>query len=458
MNAAASLSRADLMRYAALAFPLSFAGLPLYIHAPDFYATDTVLTLSLIGAILMGIRIFDAVQDPLIGIFSDKYAARRSHIMAASAFAMAAGFIMLFHPVPEFTAIWFGAAMLITTTAFSVLMINLNALGSLWSEDPVEKTRITSWREGIGLIGLLAAAVLPTVMGFTLFSVLFALILAGATWLCLSWHKKVFSSSWHPVLDPGSSQAAGSLDPGLRRDATEAGEGSYSFNPAIFLKPEMRGFFALYGVSMLASSIPAVLVLFFIRDLLGAEELNGAFLFLYFLSGALGMGLWMRLSERKDAAKAWLVSMLLAVAMFVWAFFLGPGDVVAYGVICVLSGMALGAELALPPAILSELIDRAKDKKQSGAYFAGLAFLSKAALALASGLAFLILGQTTFEAGADNTPAALQTLSFTYALLPCLIKLAAAAMLFQWIQSRKKEDSDAHTLHNTYPAGGGHGS
>ena len=52
-----------------------------------------------------------------------------------------------------------------------------------------------------------------------------------------------------------------------------------------------------------------------------------------------------------------VLSMGVAIAAFVWAFFLPPGNAVAYGVICVLSGLALGADLALPPSMLADVIE-----------------------------------------------------------------------------------------------------
>ena len=50
-----------------LALPLTFAGLPIYLHAPDFYAADLGIPLSTIGLVLLALRMVDAVQDPLIG-------------------------------------------------------------------------------------------------------------------------------------------------------------------------------------------------------------------------------------------------------------------------------------------------------------------------------------------------------------------------------------------------------
>ena len=71
------LPGADLALYGILALPLAFAGLPVYLHAPDFYATSYGLSLAALGSVLLGLRVVDAVQDPLIGTFSDAFAHRR---------------------------------------------------------------------------------------------------------------------------------------------------------------------------------------------------------------------------------------------------------------------------------------------------------------------------------------------------------------------------------------------
>jgi GPH family glycoside/pentoside/hexuronide:cation symporter len=181
----------------------------------------------------------------------------------------------------------------------------------------------------------------------------------------------------------------------------------------------------------LAAAMPGVMVLFFIRDYLGADNLTGLFLFLYFIAGAVLMAVWVKLASRVGKERAWLASMVLAVATFVWAFFLQPGDVVAYGFICVLSGMALGADLALPPSILADRITRQKTQSEATQYYALIAFIPKVAIAIASGVAFLILDYLGFVAGADNSPEVLQGLIVLYALVPCLIKLMAAYALWR---------------------------
>ena len=49
--------------------------------------------------------------------------------------------------------------------------------------------------------------------------------------------------------------------------------------------------------------------------------------------------------------------MLWACLMFAWVPFLGPGDTMAFAVICVLSGASLGADLAIPASMQADVID-----------------------------------------------------------------------------------------------------
>ncbi len=423
MNPVSSLSRCALLGYGALALPLAFAGLPLYIHAPDFYATNAGLALGAIGAALLFLRLFDAALDPLIGILSRRFAAQRPAIMGVAMAVMAVSFILLFMPPGTHALLWFCGCLAAATTAFSVLAINLNSAGSLWGGGDADKARITGWREALGLVGLLVAAALPTVIGFTAYTAVLAVLLAVTGFMFLRWHRS------HEQHLHARESVAAPWD--LRK----------------LIQRDNLWFFAVYFLSMLASAIPAVLVLFFIRDLLGAEAQSGLFLLIYFLSGAAGMPLWLALARRIGAQAAWLAAMGLACAVFVWAYTLGAGDVVAYGFICALSGLALGAELALPPAILSALIDRQNAEGQTSVHFAALSFLSKAALAAGSFMAFSLIGAASFVPAAANSAASLDALGWTYALLPCVIKAAAAGVLAFWIYVHAQGVKYAYSSH-----------
>jgi GPH family glycoside/pentoside/hexuronide:cation symporter len=198
---------------------------------------------------------------------------------------------------------------------------------------------------------------------------------------------------------------------------------------------------AVFIVNGIASAVPATLVLFFIRDRLQLAAWEPLFLASYFAAGALSMPLWVRAVPRFGLARPWLAAMGLAVAAFVWAAALGPGDGIGFVAVCVASGLALGADLALPAALLAGVIQRAGHADEAeGAYFGWWNFATKLNLALAAGLALPLLGAFGYAPGARD-PAALQALTLAYCLLPCALKLAAAALLtFAWMRSPHGED------------------
>jgi Na+/melibiose symporter-like transporter len=192
-----------------------------------------------------------------------------------------------------------------------------------------------------------------------------------------------------------------------------------------------RRFYGIYFISNFASAIPAVLVLFYIRDRLAAETWTGLFLLIYFLCGAASMPVWQMVARRVGTARAWGISMIVAVITFVWAFTLGAGDIVPFAIVCVLSGSALGADLALPPALLADRIDRAGDQAIASRYFAGATFFAKASFALATGLTLPMLDWLGYVPGAAATGDVGLYVSGVYALVPCVIKAVAALWLLR---------------------------
>ena len=197
-----------------------------------------------------------------------------------------------------------------------------------------------------------------------------------------------------------------------------------------------RRLLAIYLFNGIASAVPATLVLFFIQDRLEAPTHQALFLGSYFAAAALSIPLWVRLVERLGLARTWLAAMLLAIATFAWATQLGRGDVAAFVVVCLTSGVALGADLTLPAALLTGVIQRAgHGQRAEGAYLGWWSFATKLNLALAAGLALPALQAFGYASGVRE-PAALAALSASYCLLPCALKgIAAAILYFGWIRA-----------------------
>ncbi|MDZ7811099.1 MAG: MFS transporter [Arhodomonas sp.] len=118
-----------------------------------------------------------------------------------------------------------------------------------------------------------------------------------------------------------------------------------------------RRLLAAYVLNGLASGLPASLFLLFVAHVLDAPAATGALLVIYFVRGIVALPGWLWLSRRLGKHRSWAISMIWASAVFAWVPFLGPGDVVAFGVICALSGVSVAVDMALPAAMQADLVD-----------------------------------------------------------------------------------------------------
>ena len=405
----------NVLRYSLIAFPLAFAGIPIYLHAPDYYSVIMGLEIEIIGFSLLFLRIFDAFLDPLIGLVSDRYFNLRDKIIYFGAFLLFSGFWMIFHPINSNILIWFCLSIFICTLGFSVLSINLQAFGGLWDVPREKITKIITIRESIGLIGLLISAIIPTALysyygeeSFHIFSIFLFFILIITLIFFSRWHK--FSVIKKPK--------------------------KISKNDAFRIILKNRNatlFFTSYFLSAFAASIPATLIIFYVRDYLMAESFLGYFLVVYFTSGALSMPLWKFLSKRYSCTQAWLFSMILAITTFIWAYFIRSQDITEFFIICLFSGMAVGANLALPSSIIAEYIYINKHEEYAASYYSVNNFLSKFSLAIAAGIALPILGFMNYKPGLPRVD---DLFPITYALIPCIIQATAIFVILRLIKSK----------------------
>ncbi len=307
------------LRYGALGMPLAFAALPLYVLLPNHYAAQLGVPLAGLGAVLLGTRALDALVDPWLGRVVDSGLARpRRQVMAAASAAallMALGFAALFFPQvqgPDALLAWCAVALVLTCLGYSALGVLHQAWGARLGGGASAQARITGWREGMALAGVLVASVLPAAAGVPAMVATCAVLLAIALWALSA---APFRSAPPRLLQADADHA------------TQAPQGhththSLADDRAWLLPwrtPAFRRLMAVFLLNGVASAIPATLVIFFIRDRLQAPAWEPAFLGSYFAAAALSMPLWVRAVARFGLLRCWLVGMALSIAAFVWA-------------------------------------------------------------------------------------------------------------------------------------------
>jgi GPH family glycoside/pentoside/hexuronide:cation symporter len=391
--------------YTVFAAVLSGAGLPIYIYAPKYYADTFGVSLAALGALLFAMRLFDMIQDPVLGWISERLTRGKKLAMTLAAVVMAISMIGLFAVAPPIAPIWwFGITVTGLFTAFSFLTINFYAQGvSKAGRDPQGHVRLAAWRESGALLGVCIAAVVPTVLigvvadPFTAFAYGFAaLTLIAAFFMWPEWKGRV---------NPEPSQIGEII-----RDKTA------------------RKLLILALVNATPLAVSSTLFLFYVEGKLGAVGWEGALLVLFFLAAAISSPMWSALARRYGAKPVLLYAMILSVASFAYTLTLSPGDVIPFAIICVLSGATIGADLTLLPAMFAK---RMAAISPNGAQGFGLwNLVNKFTLAFAAVVLLPLLERSGFQAGATNVPQdAIIMLTVLYALVPSLLKLVAIGLL-----------------------------
>ncbi|MBL8325287.1 MAG: MFS transporter [Rubrivivax sp.] len=425
--------------YGLFALPLAFAALPLYVQWPAHAAGTWALPLGWVGLLLLAVRVLDAFVDPWLGARVDGLFARSARrawgAAGAAAAAIALGMAGLFFAPPALRGephallAWAAAALVLTSLGYSLAMVTHQAWAVRLGGGTAEQARWVGARETLALAGVLVASVLPSMAGWAVTVALLAgLLIAG--WLTLA---RVLPREAAPAVIAGPAAAGGS-------------EPCAAPSRSPWLDAGFRRLMAVVLASGLASAIPASLVLFYVRDVLqAAGAAEGWLLGLYFASAALGMPLWVRAVRRHGLVRPWLASMGLAIASFAGAALLGAGDLPLFALVCLVSGLALGAELVVPPALLAALIRRhraehaAPMRTQAGAgprgieglWFGWWNFTAKLTLAAAAGLALPLVQALGYAPGVGDANS-LTALAICYALVPCAVKALAAALVWRW--------------------------
>ncbi|WP_425504367.1 MFS transporter [Quisquiliibacterium transsilvanicum] len=406
-TSAATGSRAALASYGLLRMPLALLELPLFVFLPALYGGTLGVDLATVGAVLFFARLLDAGADPLIGRAIDRSdrPGRQLRWIRIGLPGIAVGFAaMLLPPVGQaWLPAWLAATSLLTYLAYSAVSIAYQAWGAGIGATAAERARVTAVREGFGLVGVLLAA------GLIATGDARALV---AAFVCLS------------------VAAAGFIGraPAPARPVHSGGPAAAVPWRELWSNRPFRWLLAAFVLNGVATAMPATLVLFFVRDVLGGSDRSSAlFLGAYFLAGAAGMPLWVLLARRVGLRNAWLLGIAFAVLAFVWALGLGRGDLTAFFAVCLLTGLALGSDLAIPPALLAGVIvDAGHRGRGEGSYFGLWSLATKGNLAVAAGIGLPMLGWLGYAPGQGGGTLAL---SLAYAALPCALKLAAGLVL-----------------------------
>lgn len=406
---------APVLAYGLLGMPLAVLSLPLYIYLPTYYADSTLLSLTSIGLVLLFARLIDMITDPLTGWLNDhlpprlqQYGKRKLFILLGTPLLML-GVLLLLSPNKQTSGLALFGYSIITYLGWTLINVPWQALGAEITQDYHGKSLLAGSREWFAVLGTIIALSLPVILGVgnntsaTLDSLQYLiLILLPISIVVLA--RFVQEPTPHSQA-PSVNKLSGLTMP----------------HPAIskLLLP--------YFINSLANALPATLFILFVTHILHANDQTGLLLLIYFVSAMIGLPCWYLISKKLDKSRTWSIALIISIASFISVPFLSAGDVGLFIIICIVSGFALGADVALPSSIQADIAQQL-DKQgnaQTGLLFGLWSLLTKLALALGVGIAFPLLDLNGFDKD-STSPDGLLTLTLLYAAIPVLLKIWVA--------------------------------
>lgn len=420
-------NRTAIRRWVVIAFGLGSVGTSTFIVAPQllllYFMTERLgIPAAWAGAALLIPKLWELVVDPLIGVASDRRAARGRHrrgFLLAGALLFPLAFALMF-VVPDLAAwparlAFVTLAFIAATTGYSLFAVPYIVLPGELTHVAEERTRLVAWRMGFVAVGILiAGGAAPALVeavpgdGYAIVGATLALI-AGSSMLAATWAAR--------HAEPRVTAAPLGLRATLQPVLSDRG---------------FRRLGGCYLLQMMASGMNAAVLAYAARHLLGAgEALVGAFFLSFTLASLAATPLAAALGRRAGKARGFALASLLYAAGFVplalaadhdWALWLSA----------LLTGVGNAGTQVLVFAMLPDLIDASPAPGSAGAFTGIWIAGEKLGLAIGAAVAAVALDLAGFIEGAGTAlqPAsAITALTLLVAILPAGLMLLSLAIL-----------------------------
>jgi glycoside/pentoside/hexuronide:cation symporter, GPH family len=421
------------------------------------YMTDVVgldPRLASYGA-LAGI-VWDAINDPLVGILSDRIRTRwgrRRPFLLWFSIPFGLSFILLWSaPAWESQTallIYVTLAFMIADTFQTLIAVPLMALTPELTADYDERTALTSYRSFFQLFGAMAIVIAaPLIVG--------KVVAAGGT----QQQGFILVGAIFGILGAVPVLLLGIF---IREKATPEQTESIPLQEtlkAAWQNIPFRYAIAMYLVNWSAVDMIIVVFPFFLLywvaggNLLATIHVFGlslayesAFFGLLMLICILFIPFWMWMARRFDKREAYMFAMIFWVAVQFMVFTIRPGDTRYLMVIAVLAGVGVSAAYILPDAMFADVIewDELRTRhRQEGAFYGIRTFVRKLTGALMVFMTLQLLGRSGYSApptGASQFTQADTALHMIRLIVsPFGAILLAGTIVFAWLfpLTRKK--------------------
>lgn len=375
-------------------------------------------------------RFWDGVNDPLIGILSDRFRSRwgrRRPFMLLGALPFGVGFFLMFSPPPFegdlAAALYYAFIFILYDTAFTIVNAPYAALTAELTEDYDERASLAGWRMGNSIfVALLTAG---------LFKLLAEGVFAG--WFdgpgALRSGYAVAGALWGLVVVVSPLLVVAFIREPVRELPKETGRPNLvQITKEVFANRPFRIGAAIYVLAFSAVDIITSVFVWFLIYYMRLEPPFDSYVLAVVLGVAfLSMPLTVRLMQRYGKSRTYIRMMIFWAAVMAVISLLPPGNATLILILAAFAGIGYGAANATPWAIVADIIEEDEwhsGQRREGVYSAYLVTFRKIATAFVVGFIVpQVLSATGFiEGAAESQPeAAVLALRFFMGAAPAVL-------------------------------------
>lgn len=352
-------------------------------------------------SILVG-RVWDFINDPIIGHISDRTRSRwgrRRPFLLFGSLPFALAFILLWWRPPIDTqlglAVYYAAAYLLFDTSATFAYMPYFALTPELTNDYDERTALTSYRMFFSIFGSLLAFTIPLMLigGFRpenadrvlYMGVIFALISMLPLLLTFAGTREHKSH-----MELNRPQLLSSLRAAFKNRP-------FVFGAVIFL-------FTWVCMTILETTL-----LFFLKYIVEREAQSDLLMGTIFISAIITLPFWEFASRKWDKRKAYIYGVAFWAVVQMMLITLNPSSgMTLLFILCILAGVGVGAAHVLPWSIIPDAIEWDEfetGQRHEGMFYSLVTLTQKIASAIAVPLVLLLLDVTGYIPNAEVQPA-----------------------------------------------------
>ena len=439
---------APLSRITKLAFGLGDLGPAIVTAINGFFLNAFLLEVAGVppasaAAIFLIVKIWDAINDPIIGTLSDRTNTRwgrRRPWLLFGAIPFALGYF-LHWLVPDLTPagkFWYYLFVaLLLDTAYTAVNVPYTAMTPELSDDYDERTSLNAYRFSFSILGgSLAAFVHTMIIGsFTGEAVLRGYAISAAIWAALIILSNVITFSFTNESHLHGEQPEG---PG--------------FFAGMVLAFKNRAFIYvtfIYLLSWLAIQFVQNNLFLYVKYWVEAENQFQWLLLLLQFGSFFFVLVWARLSERLGKQRVYYLGTAFWIAAAVLLYFVPRGGLTLLYVVAPVASVGVAVCYLIPWSMLPDVVDLDEletGHRREGIFYGFFVFLQKLGISVGIALSNLILAGTGYikpeYAGAPVAPtqpqAVLSALRLFVSLAPIVILLLSYVAVWLYPITREK--------------------